>query len=370
MTPKLTLLIHGPFAGHSLEEIFFSFQKWTLHTQVEVILVVYIDDEQVTREFLNAQPNMPEYQLITIKDLINPGFFNINRQLVTVSAGLEAIKSDRFVIKLRNDQWVDFTALQKELEARDWLENEQDKLITTNCFTRKDRLYHPSDMFLCAWQPTMQRYYDAPVMKETHISVEYSILEKLADGMPLQRAFVCPEIYLFQSYLDKEGWERRYTEEDSFNALKRYFRLINSWEIELRWKKDRTPYKGSGAIILPQYWRWPPFPGMQDEEISCYLRSDFEGEYTPQDQKFFQESVSIWHDYEKSMRSQGGQSPMDKKSQNLKCVWQGAKSVLHVISLVFPHGIVLLIRRAWNTRTCERMRDVIKRTVKRILRKQ
>lgn len=370
MMPKLTLLIHGPFAGHALEEIFASFLAWPMHTEVGVVLVVYADDERNTKEFLDARPDLPEYRLVTVKDLINPGFFNINRQLATVHAGLETVESSRFVIKLRNDQWVDFPALQKELEKRDWLANERDKLITTNCFTRKDRLYHPSDMFLCAWQPALEQYYSAPLMNETHMVVENSIIEKVSNGVPREKAFVCPEIYLCQHYLDLMGWERKYSEEDSFNAIKRYFRVLNSWEIGLRWKKDRTPYKGEGAIILPQYWRWPPFPGMEDEDIACYLRSDFEGEYTREDRKYFKESVAVWRRFERNMRAQGGKKPIDRKKQFLKHSWGILKKFLYVTALFLPHGIVLLIRRAWNTRICEHARDMIKHLIKYILRKK
>lgn len=368
MIPKITLLLHGPFEGNALSEIFTAFHKWPLHTEVEIVLVVYSDDMRNTTEFLDTQANFLECRLIEVKDLINPGFFNINRQLVTVRAGLKTIKSDRFVIKLRNDQWVDFLALQLEMEKRDWLSGEKDKLVTTNCFTRRDRLYHPSDMFLCAWQPTIEQYYSAPLMRETHINVENSIRERISKGEALQKAFICPEIYLCQNYLDRMGWKRKYTEDDSFRALKRYYRFVNSWEIGLRWKKDRTPYKGKGAIILPQYWVWPPFPGMKDENISCYLRSDFEGEYTEEDQKYYQESVAVWGRYEKELRSQGGQMSTSRKKIFVIHIWNITKKIFRVMALVLPLGIVLLIQRVWNSRACERLRDMIKHIVKLAIR--
>lgn len=368
--PKCTLLIHGPFVGHALGEIFAEFQKWPLHTKVEVVLVVYTDDRKKTEEYLRKQSDIPKYRMIEVKDLINPGFFNINRQIVTVRAGLEAIQSDRFVIKLRNDQWVDFSALQKELEKRDWLTEEREKLVTTNCFTRKDRLYHPSDMFLCAWQPTLAKYYSAPLMNETHIGVESGILEKISNGIPFQKAFICPEIYLCKNYLNLMGWELKYTERDSFRAIQRYFRIINSWEIGLRWKKARTPYKGEGAIILPQYWNWPPFPGMKDEEISCYLRSDFEGKYTEEDKKYYQESIEVWKRYENELRGNGGnggQEQVNRKKELLKRAWHIVKRILHMVALLLPVWIVLLIRKAWHTKTCENMKDNVKRIIKRII---
>lgn len=376
MTPKLTLLIHGPFVGNALPEIVSAFSTWSVHTDVEIVLVVYADDLPATSELLNGLEGCPPYRLVTVKDLINPGFFNINRQLVTVQAGLREIPADHFVVKLRNDQWLDFSLLQRELENRNWLAEEQDKILTTNCFTRKDRLYHPSDMLLCGWRSALDLYYSAPQMRITHMGCEMGILKRLAEGVPFAKAFICPEIYLFQSYLRAKGWEVQYTEEDSYNAIKRYTRMVNSWEIDFRWKKDRTPYKGEGAVILPQYWRWPPFRGMEPEDISCYLRSDFEGEFTEEDKSYLQESKEIWGKFEKILRAQasGGSVQMDtvksveRKKQLLRRVWMMLKRILRIISWFLPHGIVRVIQEVWHTEIMKKHRTSIKQTIKRFLR--
>ncbi len=371
MKPKTTLLIHGPFGGNALDEIMDSFLAWPAHGEIEIVLVVYTDDVQKTKALLEDRADCPPYKMVAVKDLINPGFFNINRQLSTVSAGLREIPEDCFVIKLRNDQWIDFSLLEKELEDREWLTEEREKLVTTNCFTRRDRLYHPSDMFLCGWQPALNLYYSAPQMSMTHLDCENSMLKKCSEGVPLTRAFICPEIYLFQNYLKAKGWEPQYTEKDSYDALKRYFRMVNSWEIGLRWKKDRTPFKGAGAIILPQYWRWPPFPGMEDEDISCYLRSDFEGELTKTDKRYLKESKTVWRRFEKTLRADaGGMEPGEgnAKKKLLKKAWAIMRQVFRVISWFLPHGLVVILLRAWNTERLQKARTAIKQRIKRILR--
>lgn len=372
MKPNTTLLIHGPFGGNALPEIINSFCAWPAHKETGIVLVVYTDDVQKTQELLNQMDNCPPYKMVVVKDLINPGFFNINRQLVTVSAGLREIPEDHFVIKLRNDQWVDFSLLEQELTVRDWLDGNRDQIITTNCFTRRDRLYHPSDMFLCGWQPTLNVYYSAPQMSMTQLDCENSIIKKCSEGVPFSRAFVCPEIYLFQNYLRTKGWELQYTEEDSYQALKQYCRLINSWEICLRWKKDRTPYKGEGAVILPQYWHWPPFPGMEDEDISCYLRSDFEGEFTRQDKRYLKESKAVWNRFEKKLRAGVGETGDGYTGSRVKLLmkktWSCIRQVVRIISWFLPHGLVIIFQRIWHAESLQRARVVLKQRIKRLLR--
>lgn len=367
MTPKITLLVHGPFAGNALYEIIDSLCAWPIHREIHLVFVVYTADLEETNDLLKKIENCPPYKIVSVKDLINPGFFNINRQLVTVFAGLQEIPKDHFVIKLRNDQWLDFLSLHKELEKRNWLWDEQDRFITTNCFTRRDRLYHPSDMFLCGWQPALALYYSAPQMWMTHLDCENRIQKQCSEGVPFSKAFICPEKYLFQNYLFAKGWELQYTESDSYNALKRYFHLINSWEICLRWKKDRTPYKGPGAIILPQYWKWPPFSGVEDEEIACYLRSDFEGIMTKTDKHYLAESKRIWSRYEKSLRIKSVQKKWTKKSM-VKKGWKIAKQVIQVVFWFFPYGLVLLLKWIWHTETSRRIKTNIKKILYRLLR--
>lgn len=370
MKPNITLLLHGPFGGNALVEIIDSFQNWPAHEKTELVIVAYVGDVQKTREHLGAIKSCPPYRIVVVKDLINPGFFNINRQLATVSAGLQEISKDRFVIKLRNDQWVDFSLLEKELEARNWLTNGRDQLLTTNCFTRRDRLYHPSDMLLCGWQPALELYYSAPLMTMTHLDCENSIRKKCSEGIPLSQAFTCPEIYLFQNYLRINGWTLQYTEQDSYEALKRYFRMVNSWEIDFRWKKDRTPYKGAGAVILPQYWRWPPFSGMENEDVSCYLRSDFEGEFTRCDRLYLQESRAVWRRFEKNLRAgeAGGENNPSKMKRWLKTIWAAARQIFRVVSWFLPHGLVIVLKRIWHMDKLRRARTEAKQRIKQLLR--
>ena len=300
---NISLLIHGPFAGNAYAEIFSKLKAWNC-INLDIVMSVYANDLEKTESAVSKLEDAPKnIRYAVVKDLVNPGFFNINRQIVTVRAGLELIPENHFVIKLRNDQWVDFSFLERVLFYLNWMQDDSTKkILTTNCFTRVDRLYHPSDMFLCGWQPDLAEYYSAPLNPLTHVSCELEIVNQLKNGVPMEKAFVCPEIWLCRHYLEMHNWNLLFTREDSFAALKTFFHFVNSWEIELRWKKDRTPGKGEGAIILPQYMKMSPFPGVPEEEIKCYLRSDFEGEMTPEDERYLKESIAVWKQFEARMR--------------------------------------------------------------------
>jgi hypothetical protein len=157
-------------------------------------------------------------------------------------------------------------------------------LLTTNCFTRRDRLYHPSDMFMAAQQPVLKAYFDAPLMKETDLDVLYQERARQAQSSSRYGAIrTCPESYLFRSFLEREGWQFLETKADSENALRTYIFVANSWQIDYCWAKKRTPFVKAGGIILPHYFAIEPFEGGPIERARCHHQSFFTGESTLRD---------------------------------------------------------------------------------------
>lgn len=290
MIPNITLLIHGPFGGNALAQIFNEFHKLPddIQAKIQIALVSYVADTNAYHDKLEEMGETEAVQMIIVKDLVNPGFFNINRQIMTVKSGLETVADGRFVIKLRNDQWVSFQKLFGKLGEKDWLRDENGpQILSTNCFTRKDRLYHPSDMFLCGWRQEMYKYYDCPMMKQTHLGFQLEIIEKTqADQENFLEYFRSPEKILFMNYLEHHGWEFKNTLEDSEKSLRRYICLVNSWDIGFRWNEARNPFLKAGTIILPHFFTMVPFKGAPKERVRCFHRHDFEGGITPKDVAF------------------------------------------------------------------------------------
>ena len=266
---NVSLLIHGPFENNCLDKIYQKYLKVASNI-LETIVVCYIKDEAAYRQQLQEYPAW-KVKLVTIKDIINPGFFNINRQIVSVRAGLDHIDKNNFVIKLRNDQFVDFKKLFYILKKKNFFMNDRKKIVSTNCYTRKDRLYHPSDMFLCGWCQTLLKYYGVPLDEDTHLEHMMKLqIEDLQFSGKYHSLKIVPESYLFRNYIECEGWDIKETKQDSFEALKKFTYIINSWNINFCWAKERTPYCGKNSLILTCRFSLRPFPAVKKEKAKCW----------------------------------------------------------------------------------------------------
>ena len=186
---KIALLIHGPFATEWLVKIKQQILKFNSNFN-QIILVSYIADKEKYEALLRQLNIEGIVKIVIIKDLINPGFFNINRQLISVRAGLEAIEDESVIIKLRNDQCVNFNKLIKYYE--------NNKIITTNCFTRIDRLYHPSDMLLCGNKSDLLNLFSMPMMQETHLMIEMKNKKLCEENLHLNYLPIAHESELFR----------------------------------------------------------------------------------------------------------------------------------------------------------------------------
>ncbi|WP_294378827.1 WavE lipopolysaccharide synthesis family protein, partial [uncultured Clostridium sp.] len=112
MIKKICILLHGPFHENAYVEIFnrISKIKKELLKSISIIVVCYVSDYERT---VNIMKNINDIniKIVKVKDVVNPGFFNINRQIVSVRTGLKNIEVDCFVVKLRNDQYINFIKL-------------------------------------------------------------------------------------------------------------------------------------------------------------------------------------------------------------------------------------------------------------------
>lgn len=274
----IVLLLHGPFQGNAFKKIFSQVEKVADSRKIglKILIVSYIKDLLETEELVKNINITVFAEVISCKDTINPGFFNFNRQVRMVRAGLEQISQESFVIKLRNDQWVDFEELFSILERECFLENGTQRIITTNCYTRKDRLYHPSDMFLCGWRAELSQYYAVEEMQQTHLDYELEMVHliKYAGGH-MQECYIAPESRLFRNFLQRKAWPLQNTAEDSYCAIREFCIVLNSWEISLHWNKKRVPFLKSGSLVLPYSFAIAPIKGLPIEHAECYAHHEF-----------------------------------------------------------------------------------------------
>ncbi len=268
MINKTTLVIRGPFEGNMLEDINKSLEAIT-PCPLPIVVVSYVTDTDIYKTKLKSLKFLEGAYFLTVKDVFNPGFFNINRQLHCAQEALKNVHTP-YVIMLRNDQSVNIHII---LELLSELKPKQ--LISVNTFTRKDRLYHPSDMFIAGATADVKEYFSLPLQEQTHLEGEYEALcwyRKHPECISLVNA---PEQRLFKHYLSLQHWKLKNTFEDSKKALHKYIYLVNSWDISLRWSKSRTYGLKGGSIILPHYFRVSPFQNMPAERVRCWNRHDF-----------------------------------------------------------------------------------------------
>lgn len=269
-----TLLIHGSFTDNIIDKIAANLNNFKGNIN-KVVYVRYKGEDKLYDGKIEKLFNGYNLQIVEIKDLINPGFANINRQIVSFNSALAQISDDDFVIKLRNDQSIDFNKLFSMIKKSGIDFMNQKKIITTNCYTRKDRLYHPSDMFICAKASLLKEYYNVPLSEDTELEVKMQIRERMDSGERLEYNPFSPESYLFRNFLKQNSWSIQETSEDSVCALNKYIYLLNSWDIDYRWKKARVfPFKKENALILPHYFRLRPFEYAPIENAQCFARHE------------------------------------------------------------------------------------------------
>ncbi|GEM_PF-1450208 len=287
----IALIIHGPVSEENYHNILSSLGDFC--QKVKIVVVGYKFEKQKLLAALGKE-NLQNYKLCLVNDLINPGFANINRQLNMLKEGLKYIDDDEVVIKLRNDQCVNFSKLFNLIKVKQ-SEFDSGKLLTTNCYTRRDRLYHPSDMFIVAKGKTLKEYFSCPFMQENDLETRMAICERIEKGDNLSFNPISPESYLFRNFLKLKRWKFEETYSDSFKALSEYILLINTWDIELTWHKKRNyPFTKTDEIILPHHLTLAPFPGAPVEKARCFSRHDFDGQKSFKDIFYLVKSRLVW----------------------------------------------------------------------------
>jgi hypothetical protein len=335
-----SLIIHGPFSEQWLEKINYQVSKFK-QGFCKIVVVSYKTDEIEYKMAVDKYDWNVPVDFVVVKDLVNPGFFNINRHIMCVDAGLKAIGPDSLVYKLRNDQSVDFNKV-----SHFFSKTEGDKILTTNCFTRKDRPYHPSDMFLCARHGALSEYFSMPLMETTHMNVEMTNIELCENNPELSYLPIATESELCRHYLALKNWEFKNTREDSLAALKEYFVVVNSWDIDYRWAKERTNLFKAGAIILPHRFSIEPFKGGPIETASCYMYHNIEQTLpTIVDIFYISLSAFVWAVWDKNKKRSFFSIPL----KTFKLYWMKTRrEVLKMLPYCFVYKEISRLNRKYN----------------------
>ena len=306
---QFALLIHGPFSENWLEKIESQITKFKKGFE-QIVIVTYSTDIDKCRHKVE-ELRLKNVEIVSVKDLINPGFFNINRQLLCVKTGLECISDDKFVLKLRIDQSVDFNKVIKYASA--------DKIITTNCYSRVDRPYHPSDMFIAAKSSLLKEYYSLPYDEKTHLMTELENVKLCSENSELTYVPLAPESMLCRNFLQNRGWKLENTKKDSLKALQKYFIILNSWNIDFRSKKIRSTKLWKSTLIIPHYFSALPFTKGPVEKASCYMQHDIMKTLpTLKDIIFLLISKMIWFCWKYNLSNPINRFKLNDRTENRK----------------------------------------------------
>lgn len=253
MTNRFSIIIHGPLESETLYENLEALVKCNFID--DIIISIYADSVPEVNNILRTM-NLPDnISVVSNNDVFNPGFYNINRHINLVSKALEHVENGKYVFKLRMDQKVDFSKVYDI-----WFGNKShilDKILTTNCYTRRDRLYHPSDMFMGGLKENLQDYFPKGGFSSTHMDDVLAIREGVRNGN-LDFSDHWPESRLFKEYIKRKGEDINFPSfEHSLEMLSKYTFVVNSWDIDFRWSKFRK----AKSIVLPYHFSMAPFPG-------------------------------------------------------------------------------------------------------------
>ena len=168
-------------------------------------------------------------------------------------------------------------------------------------------------------------------MEATHLDHMMS-LQELDQNNPrsYHSLSIVPESYLFRNYLIKQKWEIKETYEDSLKALQKYVFLINSWNIDFRWNKQRTPFYPAKSLVHPCRFKLRPFDGVAKEKAKCFSAHNINQSYpTLKDIYFLVKSRIVFY-FAYNLKPE---------KLRLKCKKQILKLFLWLISL-FPNFLV------------------------------
>lgn len=201
-----------------------------------------------------------------------PGFQNVNLQIVSTRAGLEALGTFgvSHAVKSRSDVRVeaDVRALLEEIRStypcRAGL-RQAERIVVAQSYTRIGMPYHASDMILMGAWSDLRTYFDVPLRPDGDLSSRRWRTLSLHDRLFSERGITThAEQYLCLSYLRRIGWTPRCTIADWHDVLASLLCVVDDSALGFRWRKNPSEvgadarYDSDFLVLRPHY---PQLPG-------------------------------------------------------------------------------------------------------------
>lgn len=236
---ELAIVIQGPIINKD---------EFTVES-INLYKKIFPDALIILSTWQNSNKNTLDHiDSLGIKVLLNekpsdPGFFNVNMQLITTLEGIKYAKAygSKYILKTRTDQRIHrhdlfcfFKNLQRLFPPIDgW---QLQRLIISSFGTCKYRLYGVTDFFMFGCVEDMIKYWSAPPFSIGigRISSECDSSDKIpiVSGVP-----VAGEIYIMVNYLIRINQKLEWTLDHYWKMLKQYFIVIDGIAIDIYWNK-------------------------------------------------------------------------------------------------------------------------------------
>ncbi|MBU0730882.1 MAG: WavE lipopolysaccharide synthesis family protein [Proteobacteria bacterium] len=233
-TRRLGIVLQGPL----LKTDDFTFETVKLYRKhfpdTVIIISTWEAEDPVILKNLEALGAV----VVTSRTPENPGPSHINFQIVSSLAGVKKAKELdlQYVLKSRTDQR--FYMPNVDVFLINMLQNfpatgnyrQEQRILGLSLNTFKYRMYGISDMFIFGTVADMLNYWDCPHDRRPPSGVSERTMYDHA------RAAIC-EVYLATQYLQKIGFDLKWTLADSWKAFAESFVIIDRENIDLYWPK-------------------------------------------------------------------------------------------------------------------------------------
>lgn len=174
---------------------------------------------------------------------INRGISNINMQIVSSRAGIEFAKKNgaEYVLKTRSDQRLYATNVYEYFRNLlsifpPYAESVDYRIIGVSLNTFIYRMYGLSDMLMFGYVNDILKFWSVRLDDrdpDSSFDARAATLREFAEWK------VC-EVYLTTEYLKSVGHTPQWTLDDSWDAFRKYFCIIDKESIDLYWDKYTT----------------------------------------------------------------------------------------------------------------------------------
>ena len=168
----------------------------------------------------------------------NPGIMNVNFQIISTLSALKFLKKKKikYVIKSRSDIRIYGRDLFVYLKNILSMNKNNNLLVVPSYGTSKYGIYKISDFFLFGEFKNVYDFWNVPLFQDgiRKITVSKSINKNV---YIVRNTFIGPEMYLYANFLIKHRLKLKWSLEDWWHTLTKYFYIVDSEVIDIYWHK-------------------------------------------------------------------------------------------------------------------------------------